>query len=219
MPNTAEASNRDSRAVLLAASAEEFATHGLQGARIQAIVKRASVNERMIYHHFGSKDGLYAAVIEAQWIALARAWQPALVDASDRAPADGLSHAFVALAQALFERPLLMRLALHEAMTGWQFAPAAALDRLPPQLRALHRRGVRDGQFRGDVEFETVYLTILGALIGHSILARRFSDVRARARDARAAQAASVQVVQLVLDGVARRPARSRAARQERAAS
>ncbi len=54
----------DSRSALLVAAAEEFARRGLQGTRVQAIVKRAGVNERMIYHHFGNKEGLYRAVLE-----------------------------------------------------------------------------------------------------------------------------------------------------------
>src|SRR6266498_4700941 len=65
----------DSRSALLAAAAEEFARHGPKGARVQAIVERAGVNERMIYHHFGSKDGLYAAALEAQASGLVGAWR------------------------------------------------------------------------------------------------------------------------------------------------
>lgn len=208
--------SRDTRAVLLATSAEEFASLGLQGARIQAIVERAGVNERMIYHHFGSKSGLYAAVLESQWLEFARAWQPALEQAASREPADGLAHAFVAFARALSDHPLLMRLALHEAMSGWQFAPQATVDMAPGQLRALHRRGVRDGQFRDDLAFETVYLTIIGAMIGHSILTRRFSDVRTRVRDAGARLAASEQMVRLVLDGLLRTEPGSRTRRAAR---
>ncbi|WP_331766865.1 helix-turn-helix domain-containing protein [Embleya sp. NBC_00896] len=68
----------ESRAHLLTAAAEEFARHGLKGTRIQAIVKRAGVNERMIYHHFGNKDGLYKAVLEDQMAALHDAWHPTL---------------------------------------------------------------------------------------------------------------------------------------------
>src|SRR5882762_3303529 len=66
----------ESRAVLLAAAAEVFARHGFKGTRIQEIVQVAGVNERMIYHHFGSKDGLYRAVIEDQRAQLGMAWQP-----------------------------------------------------------------------------------------------------------------------------------------------
>src|SRR5437867_1118573 len=76
---------RDTRRVLLDAAAEQFAAHGVRGTRVHAIVKRSKVNERLIYHHFGSKDGLYRAVIADQWTDLAGAWRQTLTRASRRA--------------------------------------------------------------------------------------------------------------------------------------
>ncbi len=54
----------DSRERILRAAIDEFAAKGQAGARIDEIVKSSGVNVRMIYHHFGNKDGLYRAVIE-----------------------------------------------------------------------------------------------------------------------------------------------------------
>jgi AcrR family transcriptional regulator len=48
---------------LLDAAFEEFVMHGLAGARVAAIVKRARVNPRMLYHYFGSKEGLFEALL------------------------------------------------------------------------------------------------------------------------------------------------------------
>src|SRR5262249_59991605 len=112
---------RDTRTALLDASAREFAAYGLNGARIQSIVDAARVNERMIYHYFGSKERLYVSVLEREWLGVADAWQPALVAAAELTPREGLAHAFGALARVIRERPLFMRLMLHESMTGWEF--------------------------------------------------------------------------------------------------
>jgi AcrR family transcriptional regulator len=49
--------------ILLIASAE-FALHGLAGARIERIVEGTKTSKRMIYYHFGSKEGLYRAVLD-----------------------------------------------------------------------------------------------------------------------------------------------------------
>jgi AcrR family transcriptional regulator len=49
---------------LLRAATLEFAGYGFAGARISRIVKKAGSNPRMIYHYFGSKSGLYVAVLE-----------------------------------------------------------------------------------------------------------------------------------------------------------
>ena len=49
---------------ILAVARQEFAEHGLSGARIDAIAARISTTKRMIYYYFGSKEGLYLAVLE-----------------------------------------------------------------------------------------------------------------------------------------------------------
>lgn len=62
------------RAALLDAALVEFSAHGRAGARTSAIAARAGVNKQLISHHFGGKDGLYAALV-ALWEAdEARYW-------------------------------------------------------------------------------------------------------------------------------------------------
>ena len=48
---------------ILDAARRIFATRGIGGARVDAIADRAGTNKRMIYHYFGSKDGLFRAVL------------------------------------------------------------------------------------------------------------------------------------------------------------
>jgi AcrR family transcriptional regulator len=48
---------------ILQAAREAFAAHGLAGARVDAIAKRADCNKQLIYHYFGDKAGLYEAVV------------------------------------------------------------------------------------------------------------------------------------------------------------
>jgi TetR/AcrR family transcriptional regulator len=62
-----QANRRDpdrTRSAILAAAQAEFAAHGLSGARVDAIARRARANKRMIYHYFGSKADLYLAALE-----------------------------------------------------------------------------------------------------------------------------------------------------------
>ncbi len=49
--------------LILDAAAAEFCDAGPAGARIDSIAAAAGVNKRMLYHYFGSKDGLFAAVL------------------------------------------------------------------------------------------------------------------------------------------------------------
>jgi AcrR family transcriptional regulator len=53
------------RRKLLAAARREFAAFGIDGARIDRIANQAGVNKERVYGHFGSKDALFAAAVEA----------------------------------------------------------------------------------------------------------------------------------------------------------
>ena len=61
------------KALLLRAATEEFAEHGLAGARIDRIADRAGANKRLIYVYFGDKDQLFDTVIDDQAEALVKA--------------------------------------------------------------------------------------------------------------------------------------------------
>ncbi len=53
------------RRALLAAGIEVFAEHGYEAASVRDITARAAVNQGGITYHFGGKEGLYRAVLEA----------------------------------------------------------------------------------------------------------------------------------------------------------
>jgi AcrR family transcriptional regulator len=55
---------------ILRAAINEFAAKGFSGGRIEAICAAARVNIRMIYHHFGGKEGVYIAVLEETLLGL-----------------------------------------------------------------------------------------------------------------------------------------------------
>jgi len=57
---------------IIAAAEKEFAANGFAGARTDAIACRASINERMIFYCFDSKEGLYRAVLARKLSARAR---------------------------------------------------------------------------------------------------------------------------------------------------
>jgi AcrR family transcriptional regulator len=55
------------KARILAAARAEFAKLGLRGAKTRTIADNSDSNKRMIYEYFGSKDGLFDAVLESAW--------------------------------------------------------------------------------------------------------------------------------------------------------
>ena len=52
---------------ILEAAKQEFAAHGLAGARVDRIAAKAGANKRMLYYHVGNKDDLYLAVLEGAY--------------------------------------------------------------------------------------------------------------------------------------------------------
>jgi AcrR family transcriptional regulator len=52
------------QAAILEAATQEFARHGLGGARVDRIAARAKTNKRMLYYYFGGKEDLFLAVLE-----------------------------------------------------------------------------------------------------------------------------------------------------------
>jgi len=63
-PADADRAADATRANILSVAMEEFADKGLSGARVDKIAERTHTVKRMIYYYFGSKEGLYRAVLE-----------------------------------------------------------------------------------------------------------------------------------------------------------
>ena len=60
----------ESRAAILQAAAQEFAEHGIAGARTDAIARAAKVNKALIYYYFRDKETLYGAVLDSAFSGL-----------------------------------------------------------------------------------------------------------------------------------------------------
>src|SRR5437660_11738075 len=60
----------ESRAAILRAAAQEFAEHGIAGARTDAIARQARVNKALLYYYFKDKETLYGAVLDSAFSGL-----------------------------------------------------------------------------------------------------------------------------------------------------
>lgn len=52
---------------ILEAATQEFAAHGLAGARVNRIAAKVDANKRMLYYHVGNKEDRYLAALEAAY--------------------------------------------------------------------------------------------------------------------------------------------------------
>jgi AcrR family transcriptional regulator len=70
MPARVTRASKATREKIIKAASRAFARNGYDGASIRTIVAAADVNQAAINYHFGSKDGLYRAVLQAALLAL-----------------------------------------------------------------------------------------------------------------------------------------------------
>ena len=70
MPARVTRVSKATREKIIKAASRAFARNGYDGASIRTIVAAADVNQAAINYHFGSKDGLYRAVLQAALLAL-----------------------------------------------------------------------------------------------------------------------------------------------------
>jgi AcrR family transcriptional regulator len=62
----------DARSRILRAALQEFSRKGISGGRVDAIARAAKANKQLIYYYFGSKRGLFRAVLTAATAARGR---------------------------------------------------------------------------------------------------------------------------------------------------
>lgn len=97
---------------------EIFARDGYSGAAMEEVVQRAGVTRGALYHHFGSKEGLFAAVVQAVQEDVGVRVLAAAERSSDSW--DGLLEGCIAFLQASLD-PQVQRIMLVDAPAalGW----------------------------------------------------------------------------------------------------
>ena len=180
------------RQKILDAAVEEFARHGLGGARVERIAQRANANKRMIYYYFRSKEALFLAVLEASYAQI-RSAERAL-DLEHRDPREAVKRLVEFTWQYYLEHPEFMTLLNSENLHKGRHVKSSGRLRdmhspLVGTLRAILRRGERQGLFRRGVDPVQLYISIAGE--GYFYLSNRYTLSRIFDRDLMAPRALS----------------------------
>src|SRR5262245_38588410 len=171
---------------------QEFARQGYGGARVDAIANRTRTSKRMIYYYFGSKEGLYLAVLEEAYAGIRRA--EATLDL-ERLPPEEALRALTGFTFDYYEaHPEFVRLVMNEnIMDGVHMKRSKAIGRLNvtviDALSALVIRGQKQDLFRRDVDPLELHMSISALGIFNvanratfsTIFKRDMSSPRARA--------------------------------------
>jgi AcrR family transcriptional regulator len=136
---------------IMAVATQEFAAKGFAGARIDAIADATHTSKRMIYYYYGSKEGLYLAVLEDAYRRI-RATEAEL-HLQDLPPVEALK----ALVGFTFDHHNsnqdFIRLVMSENIQrGAYLAQSTLIQDLNlsviQSISALYKRGVKEGVFR-----------------------------------------------------------------------
>jgi len=196
------------RARILDAATVEFARHGLGGARVDRIARRAGANKRMLYYYFGSKEALFLAVLEASYAAIRSAERD--LDLEHRDPREALKRLVEFTWRYYLEHPEFMTLLNSENLHKGRHVQRSARVRelhspLVEMLGSILRRGARQGLFRTGVDPVQLYISIAGE--GYFYLSNRYTLSRIFERDLMAPRALAGRarhITQTILNSVRR---------------
>ena len=169
-PRNPEATKAD----ILAAARIEFAKAGLSGARVDKIAEQSGANKRMIYHYFGGKEQLFAAVVEDAYTSIRSSERALGLD--DVAPAEAMKRLVEFTWRYYLENPEFITLVnsenLHQAR---HIAGNKQLRKLQKAyvdtVEGILKRGEADGVFRKGIDAVQLCITI--AAIGFYYLNNR----------------------------------------------
>jgi AcrR family transcriptional regulator len=138
-------------AEILTVATHEFADKGLTGARIDAIAAATRTSKRMIYYYFGSKDGLYLAVLEEAYRRMRAIESDLHLD--DLAPVDALQRLVEFTYDHHRDNEDFIRLVMNENIQrGDYLRQSHSIQQLNTQaiesVRDVYDRGVAQGVFR-----------------------------------------------------------------------
>ena len=148
---------------IVAVATEEFASKSLSGARIDEIAARTRTSKRMIYYYFGSKEGLYLAVLEEAYRRI-RGIERGL-SVADLPPDEALRRLVGFTFDYQIANPDFIRLVMNENIHNGEFlAQSKTVQQLNVSaidaVRSIYLRGVAEGVFRDGLDPLDLHMSI-----------------------------------------------------------
>ncbi len=151
------------KAQLLSAAREEFAEHGLSGARVNDIAARAGVNKQLLYYYFRDKERLYTEVLHRAYVEIRNGEQH--LDLDNLPPREAMER-FIR-----FNFDYFVEHRYFVALLNDENVHRARHVKQAPHLRDLHKRlrhtigralkrGLADGSFKRKVDPIDLYISI-----------------------------------------------------------
>jgi AcrR family transcriptional regulator len=183
-----------SQATILAAARDEFAEHGLGGARMERIAERAGLNKRLIYYYFVDKEQLFRAVLEQAYLHIRG--EERKLNLLELKPAEAVRRLVEFTWNYYLEHPEFLSLLNSANLHRGRHLEASRRARemnspLIEMLAQILERGRKDGSFRGGIDPLQLYVSIaalsyfylsnshtLSAIFGRDLLAAKARNER-----------------------------------------
>jgi len=148
------------RAEIVAAAERQFAEHGFEAARLEAIATEVGIRRAAIFYHFGDKQELYAAVLDEVF----SDWTAALPTGGS--PTERLESSLIGWIDYVARRPSVARLILREAASAQpgvisQFVRSGSAP--VEWFRAVIDEGITSGELKPIIEPHR-FMSLMGAL-------------------------------------------------------
>ena len=183
-----------SQATILAAARDEFAEHGLGGARMDRIALRAGLNKRLIYYYFDDKEKLFQAVLEQAYGHIRQEEQA--LKLLELKPAEAVRRLVEFTWNYYLAHPEFLTLLNSANLHRARHLDASQRVRetnspLIATLGEVLERGRKDGSLRGGIDPLQLYVSIAGlayfylsnnytlsAIFGRDLMARKAKNER-----------------------------------------
>lgn len=175
-PGVRELAAQATRESILRAAIRVFARHGFAGGRVEQISRAAKSYDRMIYYYFGSKEGLFIAVIEEIYRRFNEAESKVELDLGN--PVEALRTLIRFMWSYYCRNPEFITLLNSENLHRGKHISRSmrAREYSSPAISVLDsvlRSGAQMNVFRADVSARDLYL--MTAAMGYFYLSNRFT--------------------------------------------
>ena len=148
---------------IMAVATQEFAAKGLAGARIDAIADATHTSKRMIYYYFGSKEGLYLAVLEESYRRIRQTESD--LQLADLPPAEALAKLVGFTFDHHYGNQDFVRLVMSENIQRGEYLAQSKLIQelnvsVIESIQELYERGVKQGVFRKGLDPIDIHASI-----------------------------------------------------------
>jgi TetR/AcrR family transcriptional regulator len=166
----------NARQRILDIATKEFSAKGYDGARVDDIMRLSKVSKNLIYHHFGSKEDLFIAVLESAYRGMHEYQMTWPLDVSS--PIDGIRKLVRSTFKYWRDSPEFIGLLNSENFHKGRHLRKSKLSKagysgLLGHISGLLKEGEKSGDFRPNVDPIELYISI--SALAYHYLSNRYT--------------------------------------------